>query len=171
MTGVRRHRRRGCSSKSDVVVYLENDLTYNHYIHMPYIFNVTNYFRSEVTAKNCRQFPLRRLQVGFFSRESFKRRSPNFTGLSGTTGPTNLLDMTSLVASGRLQNAINYCTKVLRKMGPGSQSVGHCLYTILTKCCMRIYANLVFSHTGCDFTSCCFRSAFIEVRKTAWVEF
>ena len=36
--------------------------------------------------------------------------SPSFTRLSGTTGPTNLLDMTSLFAFGRLQHAIKYCT-------------------------------------------------------------
>ena len=36
--------------------------------------------------------------------------SPNFTRLSGTTGPTYLLDMTSLFASGRLQHASKYYT-------------------------------------------------------------
>ena len=35
-----------------------------------------------------------------------------------TTGPTNLPDMTSLVACGRLQNAVKYCTQVMCKTGP-----------------------------------------------------
>ena len=38
------------------------------------------------------------------------RGSSNFTRLSHTTGPTNMLDMTSPFASGRLQHATKYCT-------------------------------------------------------------
>ena len=92
----------------------------------------------------------------------------NFTRFSGTTGPTNLPDMTSLVASGRLQNAINYCTKVMRKTAPVGQRVkyfGDCLnqtHQILRD----IRADPICSHTGYDATSY-FRSAFIEVRNTA----
>ena len=40
-----------------------------------------------------------------------------------TTGHINLPDMTSLVASSRLQNAVKYCTKVVRKTGPAGQRV------------------------------------------------
>ena len=43
---------------------------------------------------------------GGISREKFMRGSHNCTGLSGINGPTNGPDMTSIVASGRLQNAI-----------------------------------------------------------------
>ena len=57
------------------------------------------------------------------SRERFKRESPTFTRLAGTIGPTNLPDMTSLVAPGRLQKAIKYCTKVMRKTGLAGQGV------------------------------------------------
>ena len=60
---------------------------------------------------------------GRISRERFKRESPNFRRLSGTNGPTNLWDMTSLVASGRLQNAIKYWTNVMRKTGLRGQRV------------------------------------------------
>ena len=56
------------------------------------------------------------------SRKRFVRRSPYFTRLSGKICPTNLPDMTSLAASGRLQNAIKYCAKV-RKTGPGGLRV------------------------------------------------
>ena len=64
------------------------------------------------------------------SRERFKGGSLNFTRLSLTTSPTKLPDMASLVASGLLQNAIKYCTKVVHKTGPAGQRVkyfGHCL--------------------------------------------
>ena len=60
---------------------------------------------------------------GGISREEFKRGSPNFTRLSPTTGPTNLLDMTSLVSFSRLQIAIKYCTIVMRKTGSVGQWV------------------------------------------------
>ena len=64
------------------------------------------------------------------SQERFEGGSPSFTQLSGTIGRTHLLDMTSLVASGRMQNAIKYCTKMMRKTGPADQRVkwfGYCL--------------------------------------------
>ena len=48
---------------------------------------------------------------------------PNFTRLSGITGPTNLLDMTSLVASDQLQHSIKYWTNVMRKTGLAGQRV------------------------------------------------
>ena len=56
-------------------------------------------------------------------RERFKRGSPNFTRLSGTTGPTNLSDMIPLAASGWRQNAIKYCTTVVRKTCPADHRV------------------------------------------------
>ena len=58
---------------------------------------------------------------GVIFRERFMRESPNFTRLSVITGPTNLMDMTSLVASSRLQNAFKYWTKVMRKTGQAGQ--------------------------------------------------
>ena len=54
-----------------------------------------------------------------FSR-TIQRGLPNFTRLSGTIGLTNVTDMTPLAASGRLQNAIKYSTKV-RKTRPKSK--------------------------------------------------
>ena len=60
---------------------------------------------------------------GGISRERFKGGSPNLTRLSGGTGPINMPDMTSLVASGRLQNTIKYCIKVMCEMGPAGQRV------------------------------------------------
>ena len=90
---------------------------------------------------------------GGISWKMFMRGSPNFT-LSWITGRQNLPDMTSLVASCQLQNAIKYCTNVVRTTGTAR----------LAKCCMDIHANLFYSHTGHDVTSC-FQSAYIEVRK------
>ena len=64
---------------------------------------------------------------GGIGRQQFKPGSRNFTHLSGAIGHTEVPDITSLVASGRLQNAIKYCTQV-RKTGPaGERVVGHCL--------------------------------------------
>ena len=45
-----------------------------------------------------------------------------FTCLSRATGPTNLPEMTPPVASGRLQNVIEYCTKV-GETGPAGPRV------------------------------------------------
>ena len=76
--------------------------------------------------------------------------------------------MTSLVAFGRLQYAIKFWTKVMRKTDPAGQRVkyfGHCL-TQIHKILHDIRADIVYSHTGYDVTRN-FRSAFIEVRKTA----
>ena len=50
--------------------------------------------------------------------------------LHGPVGSITTPDMSSLVASSLLQNAIKYCTKVVRKTGPVGQRVelfGHCL--------------------------------------------
>ena len=60
---------------------------------------------------------------GGISRDKLKRGSPNFARLSATIDPTNRLYMKTLIASGRLQNAIEYCTKVTRKTGPAGQGV------------------------------------------------
>ena len=68
-------------------------------------YDITIYFRLEVIAKKQAQMPPQ-MASGESSRERFKRRSRNFTCLSATTGPTNWPDITLLVASGGLQNAI-----------------------------------------------------------------
>ena len=62
---------------------------------------------------------------GGISPEWFKRGSPNVKRLSGTSGPRNLPDPTSLVTSCRLQNAIKYWTKVMRKTDPVGQRVNY----------------------------------------------
>ena len=49
---------------------------------------------------------------GRISEKQYKRGSPNFKHFSGRTSLTNLPHMTSLAASGQLQNAIKHCTKV-----------------------------------------------------------
>ena len=86
-------------------------------------YDVTYYIRSEVTAKNCRKYRLRRLRVKFLTKGLSNDHDRNCTHLSGTIGLTNLPDMTSLAASGRLQNAtIKYCANV-RKPGPAGQRV------------------------------------------------
>ena len=68
------------------------------------------------------------MALGGISQERFKRGSKNFTCLSWTIGPTNVLDMTSPSVAGQLQNAIKYCTKV-RKMGAAGIE-GHNLVTV-----------------------------------------
>ena len=92
----------------------------------------TNDFQLEVIAKKLSKMPPQTASGGI-SWEWFKRGSPNFTQLSRITGATNLPDMTSLVASGRLQNTIKYWTKVMRKTGPVGKRVkqfDHCLTQI-----------------------------------------
>ena len=58
---------------------------------------------------------------GGISRERFKQGSRKFINLSGTIGPTKMLNMMSFVASGRLQNAIKNYAKV-RKMGAAGRN-------------------------------------------------
>ena len=88
---------------------------------------------------------------GGISQERFRRGSRTFAGLSGTIGSQNLPNMTSLAASGRLQNAVKYCTKV-RKTGPADQRVelvGHVLAWNRTE----NHADLVYSLTEYDVIS------------------
>ena len=59
-------------------------------------------FRSEVILKKPSKMPPSTASGGI-SRERFLRGLRHFTGLSGTIGPTRLLDMTSLAVSGLLQ--------------------------------------------------------------------
>ena len=69
--------------------------------------------------------------------------------------------------SSRLQNdAIKYCTKVMRKTGPVGQRVKYFCQCLPTPapCFTDIRADLVLGHTGYDVTSY-FRLAFNEVRK------
>ena len=80
----------------------------------------------------------------------------NFTHLSGITGPTNLPDMTSLVASGRLQNAIKYWTKVMRKVGPVDQRVkqdDHQLVGQAKRCATQIRSKAIRSGIFCSFAN------------------
>ena len=100
-----------------------------------------------------------------FSQKRFKLR--DFTCLSRTIGLTNTPEMTSLAASGRLQNATKYHTKCAKWVRPDKESNNSTtVLPIITKACIDIHADIVFSHAGFDITSC-FRSAFVEVRKTA----
>ena len=74
-------------------------------------YDIDIYFRPEVIAKkNCLKCHFALLRVEFIGKR-FKQWSPSFNFLTRTIGLTNLLDMTSLAASGRLENAIKCCKK------------------------------------------------------------
>ena len=129
MTGKRRRRRR-CrlyrrSSQSDAVTYLENGLAWEspHFTlafipigsaNIPDMSSLTNFRLAVIEVQKRSKMPPQTASGGI-SPEWFKRGSPNFEQLSETTGPTNRSDMTSLVASSRLRNAIIYCNKVMLK--------------------------------------------------------
>ena len=71
-----------------------------------------------------------------------------FYALSATVNLTNLPDMTSLAASGRLQNAIKYCTKVPYTGATGKES--NYLANVrpkVIKWYVDICADLVYGHT------------------------
>ena len=81
--------------------------------------------------------------------------------------PKAVPDMTALTISGRLQSAIKFSTKVMRRTGPAGQIYkyfGHCLTQ--TRHMLYIRADLVYGNTGYDFTSY-FWLAFTKVRKPA----
>ena len=82
----------------------------------------TNYFLLEVIAKKISKMPHPIASDGIYA-ERFKQGSSDFTQLLETIGRIHALDMTLLAASGRLQNAIEYCTKV-RKNDSGRQRIG-----------------------------------------------
>ena len=96
-------------------LYIENRLSKNHQILQASIptcptlsLDITSLLtsgRNQLQRKKTSKMHPQAASGGIL-RERFKRGSPNFTRFSRTTGPTNLPDMTSLVASGRLQNAI-----------------------------------------------------------------
>ena len=89
-------------------------------------YDVTSYFRSDVVANQTAKMPPP-ISSGQISQELFKRGSQNFTYLLGTNSFANLLDMTSIAASGRLQNAIKYSTKMRKKSRRQSiKYFGHC---------------------------------------------
>ena len=105
---------------------------------------------------------------GGTSRERIMRGSPYCTRLSGITDSQSLPDMTSLVASRRLQNAIKRCTKSGAYNGcgwPKSQTIRHCLTQTQQMLHRHLYRP-IYSHVRYDVTNY-FRSPFIEVRKTA----
>ena len=85
--------------------------------------------------------------LGGISRERFKWGSLNFTQLSGITAPTNLPDMTSLVASGRRKLQMNTACKCIKRDQPATSRIIWPLFNVDTP----------------DFSY--FRLAFIEVKK------
>ena len=97
----------------------------------------------------------------------FLGKTPVFKRLSGTVGLTNLLDMTSLAASGRLQNAIKYCPKVhkTRAVGKGSYNSA-AVQPRINKFYTDIHGSLIHSHTRYGVISY-FRLAFIGVENAA----
>ena len=100
--------------------------------------------------------------LGRISGERFKGGPRTFTHLSRTVRLTNLSDMTSLAASGRLQNAIKYCTKAHKTGAPATSRIILPLFKV--EWLTFIHADLLFSHTEYDVHSY-FLSAFIEIRK------
>ena len=99
------------------------------------------------------------------SQERFDQESPNVTRTSTPAHSTATPDRTSLAASGRLQNAINYYTKVRKTGAVGKESNNSIIVlTTITKFYNYIQVDLVYSHARYDITSY-FRSAFIEGRK------
>ena len=66
---------------------------------------MTNYFLSEVTAKNLWKMPLT-ITLGSISQEQFKRGPRNSMHLSGTIGLTTQPDLTLLAAFGWLHNCV-----------------------------------------------------------------
>ena len=82
-------------------------------------YDVTGYFRLAIIEGQKRsKMPPATTSVGI-SRERFKQGSRNLSNLSGSTGCANVLDMTSVAVSGRLRNAVKYCTKVRKKSVAG----------------------------------------------------
>ena len=109
-------------SQGEAVVYCENRLTKNHQIlhgHpyqptlQPQRNDIINHFRVGSYREKTVKMPLLTVS-GRISQEQYERERgpPNSTRLSGTIGLINLPDMISLAASGRMQNATKYCTKV-----------------------------------------------------------
>ena len=86
--------------------------------------DVTIYFQSEIIAKQRRKWHLLRVWVEFLENCTCARTT-KFYLLIGHNSPTNLPDLTSLAASGWLQNAIKYCIKVRKMVQSGHES--HCL--------------------------------------------
>ena len=93
------------------------------------------------------------------SRERFDLESPNFTRTFTAVGSITAPDMTSLVASSWLQNAIKY-THVLHKSDaqngygqPKSQIIRALFKPELITCCTDIPADLVYSDNGYDVIS------------------
>ena len=124
-------------------------------------FDVTSYFRSEVVEeKTSKMLPV--TTTGGISRERLKRGSGNFTHISGANILTNVLVMTSLAASNRLQNTIKCGTKD-RKTGPVGQRVeelGNCLTQN-----QHIVQGQPCRHSLKPRRSHCLRWAFTKVRK------
>ena len=84
------------------------------------------------------------MALGQISPERFKRVSRNFTPLSETVSPTNLPDMTSLTASGRLQDATNTAQKCVKRVRLAKCQIIRRLFSIESpKFYMEIHANLV----------------------------
>ena len=94
----------------------------------------------------------------------------DFKRLSGTIGPTNLPNMTSLAVSGQLQKARKYCTKAHKMGAAGKEAKSLIIWPLFDaeslNLCMDIHANLVYSHNRYDVTSY-FRSALSKYDKTA----
>ena len=94
------------------------------------------------------------------SRKPFDLESPNFTWRSIPTCSTATPDMTALSTSGE-KNCQKYCFRRLRV-----EFLENGLSTDHTKFYTLLEDNLPHKLARYDATSC-FRSAFIEVRKTA----
>ena len=100
---------------------------------------------------------------GRISRERFKGGSHNCTHLSGTIGLTNLLHITSQLLPVHCKMQLNTVQKCVTRIRLAKGRIIRSLFSdqfFYT----YIHADLIFSHTGYDITSC-FQSAFTGVRK------
>ena len=117
-------------------IYVDTD-TDPLYSHTGY--DVTSSFWSEVIAKSCRKFRLQWLWVAFL--ENGLSEDPQRLHVYGTISHTISLDMTSLVPSSRLQNAItmqmqnaitlvNTAQKSVRRVRPAKSWIIRSLFKI-----------------------------------------
>ena len=115
------------------------------------------------------------MALGGIFRERFKQESRNCTRLLGTISLTNLPYMTSLAASSRLQNAIVYCTKVLKTIAAGNDSNNLATVYIesptFTWTSMLTYSSAtpkIMSAATSSFGSNCSIAAFCFACQTSW---
>ena len=97
-------------------LYIYTDMLYSRIA-----YDVTSYFQWEIIAKKPSKMPTPTASDGILE-SSLSDNHEHFSCLSGGIDTTILTDMTSLAASGRLQNTIKNCISV-RKTGATGRRV------------------------------------------------